>query len=272
MAEQRPGSLEQGGARILVIDDEEVVHLSLRRILGRHGHQVDTELDAARGLQRLVDASYELIITDLMMPGLDGIQLLQALRARGSSVPVLMITGYPTIRTAIQALRLGAVDYVAKPFTQKELMAPVRRALQRSADPPDADESAPATAPDADGIEGPKTQLAVGDRCCLPAHAWAVYEQDGTLRIGIAATFLRQVGEIESLRLPSKDDLVEQGRVGIWIITPSGDEHGVYMPLSGVVVEVNAVAQPDAVRADLWLVRLVPDNLDRELPVLVQAG
>ncbi len=124
-------------ARILVIDDEEVVHVSLRRILGRCGHHVDAELSAVAGLERLADEEpYDLVITDLMMPEMNGIELLRQLRERELEVPVLMITGYPTISTALEALRLDAMDYIAKPFTRQELLAPVNRALRRGAATP----------------------------------------------------------------------------------------------------------------------------------------
>lgn len=117
------------GCRVLVIDDEEVVLKSLRRTLERHHHYVDLALSSSSALERLAQHDYDLVITDLMMPEMNGIELLHRMRSLNLSIPVLVITGYPSIPTALESLRLGAVDYVPKPFTRKELMTPVNRAL-----------------------------------------------------------------------------------------------------------------------------------------------
>ena len=130
---QEPGAC--AGSSILVIDDEEIIHNSLGRILGRQVHQVDAVFAAHEALDRLGAKKYDLVITDLMMPDINGIQLLETMRTKGYEVPVLMITGYPTIRTALEALRLGAVDYVSKPFTRQELLGPVNRTLRRGSAP-----------------------------------------------------------------------------------------------------------------------------------------
>jgi len=252
---------KQAAARVLVIDDEEVVHRSLARLLSRRGHVVDAVFDAQEGLNRLAEGSYDLVITDLMMPKMDGLELLEALQARHITVPVLMITGYPTIRTAVQALRLGAIDYVAKPFTQRELMAPVNRALRRTADTSTSNEDRASLV---DGFEAPSVALSPGDRLSLPQHSWLVYQQDGTVHIGVEAAFLSRVGTVAGLRVPEPDESVEQGHVGFWLTGSDGEEHGVYMPLSGVVVEVNREVAPAGLLPTTWLVRLLPDNLDSE--------
>jgi glycine cleavage system H lipoate-binding protein len=115
-----------------------------------------------------------------------------------------------------------------------------------------------------DGFEAPTVELTPGDRLCLPQHSWLVYQQDGTVRIGVEAGFLSQVGTVTALRVPEPDESVEQGHVGFWLTGANGEEHGVYMPLSGVVVEVNREATAAGLQSATWLVRLLPDNLDRE--------
>ena len=258
---------QPSGARILVIDDEEIIHTSLRRLLGRQGHEVDAVLRARDALKRLDDNEYDLLISDLMMPEMNGIQLLEALRERGLDVPVLMITGYPTIRTAVQALRLGAVDYLAKPFTRKELLGPVSRALRRIASA-EADTSSPARF--SDGIDAPDTGVQPGDRFFLREHSWAVFRQDGTMDIGVEPSFLRAAGEIASTEVPSPGDLVEQGHVAITLTTTNREIHGVFMPLSGQVVETNddPVNLPGEIDDSTWVVRIIPSNLEFELELL----
>lgn len=268
---QEEANNDVAGGRILVIDDEEVVHLSLRRMLGRKGHEVDTELSATGALDKLAANDYDLVISDLMMPEMNGIELLEHLKDRNDTPPVLMITGYPTIRTAVQALRLGAVDYIAKPFSRQELLGPVNRALRRTR--PSKPSTSEPTATDGDGFATPSTTPLPGDRFILRGHAWAVYQQDGTMEIGIEATFLESIGEISGAQLPVESSLVEQGHTGFRLTTASQEEHSVFMPLSGSVVAVNrdAEAEPRRIAESTWLVRIVPERLDEEIELLERA-
>ena len=268
--EQSPAEPDEAAvekAHILVIDDEEVIHASLKRILGRQGHDVDTVLTAAEGLELLKHEVYDLIITDLMMPEIDGIELLERVRELDLSIPVLMITGYPSIRTAVQALRLGAVDYLAKPFTRQELLGPVNRSLRGGAE----GEAEPTVEEAAEGSTEP-VRLQPGDRFHLRKHSWAVYQQDGTMRVGIQPSFLDGIGRIRTVDLPEETDLVEQGFTGIRLETAAMEEHGVFMPLSGQVMAVNADAlqQPEAIGPDTWLIRLLPVNLQGEIGALIR--
>jgi CheY-like chemotaxis protein len=261
-----------GGSRILIVDDEEIIHDSLKRTLGRQGHRVDAVFGAPEALERLSSREYDLVITDLMMPDVNGIQLLQSMRAKGHEVPVLMITGYPTIRTALEALRLGAVDYLSKPFTRHELLGPVNRTLRRGAAPvPGSPAEGSRVAPS--GSELPELDLAPGDRFYLREHSWAVYQQDGKMKMGIEASFLDHIDSLTSLEAPCESDLIEQGFVGFRLRTKAGELHNVYVPLSGQVVEVNqsALDDPASIRADTWLVLVQPNRLETELPLLLRS-
>lgn len=266
--ENDPG--EAPKARILVIDDEEVVHVSLKRILGRRGHQIFTSLTAQEGLEIIESEQLDMVITDLMMPEMNGLELLEELKNRDIEVPILMITGYPTIKTALQALRLGAVDYLAKPFTRKELLAPVNRALRRQASGRDPKSIVPG--PGQDG-KPPSEQslLQPGERHHLRRHSWIVYQQDGTVEVGIEPSFLNNVGSVNAVELPGREELVEQGYVGLRLENTDGEEHGVLMPLSGRVIAVNvdAAEAPQSITPRTWLVRVLPDRLESELPLLV---
>ena len=119
--------------RILVIDDEAVVCLSCQRILGALGHAVEYRQSALDGLSAAVGGEYDLILLDLMMPELDGLEVLKRLREQGVSSEVVIITGYGTVETAVEAMKRGAADYVAKPFTPDELDMVVRKVAERSA-------------------------------------------------------------------------------------------------------------------------------------------
>jgi len=257
-------------AMILVIDDEEIIHVSLRRILRRQGHVVEAVLSAKEGLDRLYKKDYDLVISDLMMPEMNGIELLERMKRDGIEVPVLMVTGYPTISTAVKALRLGAVDYLAKPFTRQELIGPVNRALRRSAAELERTSTTGEFPTITDGLKAPEVDLCPGDMFYLREHSWAVFRQDGAMDVGIEQSFLGSVGTIDAIEAPHDGDLVEQGYVSIKLTTDSGEVHSVFTPLSGQVVEVNtaAIETPEAVDATTWIVRLLPTRLDDELDML----
>ena len=117
------------GRRVLVVDDEEVIVESCRAILERQGCLVDGELDGTRGRERALRGKYDLILLDVRLPGADGLEILAAVRERRSDLEVIVITGHSTIETAVRAVKLGAFDFVPKPFTPEELLSKVRAAL-----------------------------------------------------------------------------------------------------------------------------------------------
>jgi CheY-like chemotaxis protein/glycine cleavage system H lipoate-binding protein len=258
-----PGEKIKDTTSVLVIDDEEIVHASLRRILTRFGYEVEAVFSAHEGLALLEQKKFDLVTVDLMMPEMNGIQFLEQLGEKNIQLPVIMVTGYPTIQTAVQALRLGAVDYIAKPFTRKELLSPVQRALSQEGD----DAPMPGVAG-----EAPKTaDLKPGVGAVLPRHAWAEFQQDGTFLVGVDQSFMRIFDQVTSVSLPDEMDLVEQGYIGIYLRNENDEEHGVAMPLSGQVVEINKAVQqePSSYDADTWLIRIIPSHLDEELGRLV---
>jgi len=253
-----------GEQRILVIDDEEVVLASLRKVFLRIGCSTDTALTAREGIDLLDKGEYDLVVTDLMMPEMNGIELLRNLQSRGNTVPVIMITGYPTISTAVNALRLGARDYISKPFTRKELLSPVMRALrQDSGDGPSTFDGG-GSVPDAGSLE-PGTVFLV------PHHSWARFEQDGVFQVGVDDSFLSAVGRLSSVFLPHVGDILSQGSVGIRLTNEGGEEHGVVMPLSGQVMAVNdeAFGEQEGIMAETWLVRVLPSHLESEIKNLL---
>jgi DNA-binding NtrC family response regulator len=134
MAEQEPHQKESTNPyRILVIDDEAVVCLSCARILSSDGYQVECKQRPEEGLRAALSGEYDVVLLDLVMPDLTGLEILGQVRAAGISSEVVVITGYSTVQTAVEAMKLGAADYVSKPFTPDELRLIVRKVLERSA-------------------------------------------------------------------------------------------------------------------------------------------
>lgn len=121
------------GRNILVIDDEPVVCQSLRRILGRQGHRVEQALEPDEGLEKIAANGYDLVLLDLRMPGRDGLDVLTTIKQRWPETKVIIVTGYASIESAVEATRRGATNYVAKPFTPEEIVRATREALEEEA-------------------------------------------------------------------------------------------------------------------------------------------
>lgn len=119
---------------ILVVDDDTELCSMLREFFRQRGFGVECETDGVRGLSRAVTESFDLLILDVMLPGVDGFQTLDTLRKK-SLMPVLMLTARGERGERIQGLQLGADDYLPKPFDPEELLARVRAILRRAAPP-----------------------------------------------------------------------------------------------------------------------------------------
>ena len=124
-------NIDPARVSIMVIDDEEVVLESCRRILTRTGYAVETAVDSREGLKKVLDQSYNVVIVDLMMPDVNGMEILKAVKEQCPETEVIMITGYSTVQNAVEAMKLGATDYVPKPFNPNELDVVVEKALEK---------------------------------------------------------------------------------------------------------------------------------------------
>ena len=118
-------------ARILVVDDEEIVTRSCLRILGDGEYQVEAVQDGLEALRRIEENHYDVLILDIMMPIMDGLEVLRRVKEAHPDIDVIMVTGLSQIDTAVRSMKLGAFDYLPKPFDPDELKLVVHRALER---------------------------------------------------------------------------------------------------------------------------------------------
>ena len=117
-------------ANILVIDDEEVVRRSLQRALDGPDCHVELASDGLAGLSLMGRGPVDVVLLDLRLPGMDGVAVLDAIKRRWPETEVIVITGFPAVDTAKQAMRLGAYDYLAKPVGPDEVIHAARSAVQ----------------------------------------------------------------------------------------------------------------------------------------------
>lgn len=117
--------------KILVVDDEEVVRRSHLRTLERARCNVEAVRDGVEALQAMEAGPYDIVLLDLRMPGMDGMSVLKAMRERWPESEVIVITGYPCVETAKEAIRLGAYDYLAKPVAPDQVIDVTEGALRQ---------------------------------------------------------------------------------------------------------------------------------------------
>ena len=118
-------------ASILVVDDEEIMREILDALLAREGYHVRLAASAAEGIELARSVPFDAVILDVMMPGMDGITALEELKKLDEELPVLMITAFASVETAISAMKRGAFDYITKPFKNDEVLVVVRNAVER---------------------------------------------------------------------------------------------------------------------------------------------
>jgi DNA-binding NtrC family response regulator len=119
--------------KALVIDDDQFVVARVNRILSEEDYEVDGSLSGQKGLEWAIQKNYDVILTDIRMPDIGGMLVLRDIKRAKPSLPVLIITGYATVRSAVQAMKLGAADYIEKPFTPEELLKAVDTAIESGA-------------------------------------------------------------------------------------------------------------------------------------------
>lgn len=117
--------------KILVVDDEEVMRSLLCDVLGEVGYKVVAVSSGEEAIEKIQQDQFSIAITDLKMPGMDGIEMLKKVKAINSDLCVIMITAYPSVESVIEVMREGAYDYIVKPFNVEEIKLVIRRAEER---------------------------------------------------------------------------------------------------------------------------------------------
>ncbi|MEK6645412.1 MAG: response regulator [Candidatus Firestonebacteria bacterium] len=115
---------------ILIIDDEQEMIDALRNILEQDGYTVTATTDGVSALKKVENNNFDVVLLDVRIPGMDGIQILEQIKKTNKNLPVIMVTGYGDTKTSVQAMKLGAFDYISKPFNYEELINLIEKAVQ----------------------------------------------------------------------------------------------------------------------------------------------
>lgn len=249
--------------RILVVDDELPVCKSVAKAIAGE-YEVDTALSAEEALEKQSESEYDVIVTDLMMPGLSGMDLLKTLGDMGSATRVVMITGYPSVKTAVMSIKLGAFDYIPKPFTPEDIRSPVTRALASRKPVTGSGAGRPQpTAP-------PEGAYSISD------NSWARVEDGDIVRVGVHDSFLKAIKDPVSVEMPKVGDMRYQGEVCVRVVDSAAGVHRVWTPVSGRVKDVNRrVGESishlvDDPYGEGWIIMLEPTHLEEDLKRLTQ--
>ncbi len=241
-------------ANILVVDDEAVVCGSVERILKRNGHETECVLTAKEGLDLMQNRDFDLVITDLMLPKMSGMDLMQIIHDKKPSLPIIMITGYATVKNAVQALKIGAFDFIPKPFTPEELRSAVTRALERSR----LKKESISPLPDTRNMYG------------IPEHSWIKID-NGEGVAGVDPVMLKTISKVISIEFPFKGDELSQGGICARLISKNRKIYAVWSPLSGKVTDVHYRLNQniDKLETDAygegWLLKIEPTLFDEEV-------
>jgi len=122
-----------GKKKALVIDDEQVILDSVSKVLTDEDYEVDVSLSGLEGLEWAIQKDYDIVLTDVRMPDIGGMKVLRDIKRAKPALPVVIITGYATVKSAVQSMKLGAADYLEKPFTPDQLLKAVVSALDIAA-------------------------------------------------------------------------------------------------------------------------------------------
>jgi len=231
---------------ILVIDDERVVCDSVNRILSREGFRVEQQTHPREGLAWAISRNYDLILLDLKMEEMDGIQLVHSLRKSKPDLPVIVVTGYPSIDTAVESFRMGISNYILKPFTPEEIIQSVRKAIpmeQAAAAVPEGVKFVPSAPP------APWT--AASDRLVFDGFAWVQPGKEDTVRIGSLIPQLKKGMKIRGVRTAGLQEMVYAGFPLVELHFEQGQRTVVPSPLTGRVLSYN----PDLMKKPAYLYR-----------------
>lgn len=259
-------------AKILAVDDEEIILSSFRKILVLAGYSIDTVERGSEALGLIRRNDYDFIFTDLKMPEMDGVELTRAAKHLRPDIDVIVITGYASIETAVETVKLGAMAYLEKPFTEDELLEFLKTALikrQDSLEEP-MGHIIRLIKPGVDESKSRSVLNVPAGVFVSPQHAWAKIELSGEVRIGPDDLIRKVFEKIDHVSLPKPGSEIKKGQA-LFSIKCGDFEMDIPSPLSGKVTSVNSehtehpewlVIKPFELS---WMCGIEPSNLANEL-------
>ena len=262
-------------AKILCVDDEDVILDSFRKILVLDGYSVDTVSAGAEALNLIKSHHYDFVFTDLKMPEMDGVEVTKSVKFLRPDIDVIIITGYATVETAVDCMKLGAMDYVQKPFTEDELLEFTKKSLIKRQDRIQKQLKPRVHITHLKEDE----KLYIGE-FAIPGgvflsegHTWASVTQDGTVRIGLDDFAKKLIGKIDDVEFPNLGMTITKGQQ-LFSIKQGKKSIQFNSPVSGQVAKVNQTVMDNIGNLEFstygnnWICTIDADKLDIELSKL----
>lgn len=262
-------------AKILCVDDENVILDSFRKILVLDGYSVDTVTSGYQALNLIKSHHYDFVFTDLKMPEMDGVEVTKSVKYLRPDIDVIIVTGYATVETAVDSMKLGAMDYVQKPFTEDELLEFTKKSLIKRQDRIHKQLKPRVHITHLSEEE----KLNVGE-FAIPGgvfisegHCWAAIAQDGTVRVGIDDFAKKLIGKIDDIEFPNLGMTIKKGQP-LFSIKQGKKTIQFNSPISGQIAKVNHDLGDNIEALDYsayeknWICVIDADKLDTELSQL----
>jgi CheY-like chemotaxis protein len=251
---------------ILVIDDEQVILDAIKKITSFEGYSSHLSLSANEALENIKNNEYSLILCDIMMPDVDGFELLSVLRQKRITTPIVITTGFSTLDNAVKALYEGAIGFIPKPFSIEELISIIKRGVEygkifnKKRKTPSI-----------------KNRVSVDFVPCPPKYfrlgydSWLSKAEEGLVKIGITDLFLKSIGLVKEIEFFNTEDNIYQGGTCLKILDNKDSLHQVLSPVSGKIIDINEkiVINKTLLEKDPyfsgWIYKVIPENLEHEL-------
>jgi len=253
---------------ILVVEDEPVVLSAIRKIIEAENLRMDEALNGDIALSKLSRESYRLVVTDLMLPRISGLDLITVIKKDHPCVPMIVITGYATLEKALQTFLLGSFDFIPKPFDTETFLAVIYRGLNYSRfiqqRGPEAHAYIPVTA--ADNLSDSEEIV-----YCLGCHSQIKPLEDGTVLVRAGGTFSNMIDSLKNLEIVISNDEILQGKCCAQFLTQDGLINRFWAPISGRIKAYNEDLEKNVhlINSDPydkgWIFKVTPTNFREEL-------
>lgn len=259
-------------AKIICVDDEDVILDSFRKILVLDGYAVDTVNSGPEAINLIKSNHYDFLFTDLKMPEMDGVEVTKAVKYLRPDIDVIIITGYATVETAVDCMKLGAMDYVQKPFTEDELLEFTKKSLIKRQDRIQKQlKPRVHIAHIAEEEKLSKGEFAIpGGVFISESHCWAAVGQDGVVKVGLDDFAKKLIGKIDKIDFPNLGMSVTKGQT-LFSVKQGNKIVQFYSPVSGQVKSINHDLAEDLDVLDFtpyeknWVCSIDADKLEVEL-------
>ncbi|MGB2906742.1 MAG: response regulator [Candidatus Aminicenantaceae bacterium] len=258
---------------LLIVEDEPVVLSAIRKIVELEQLSMDEALNGEIALSKLKRNTYKLIVTDLMLPRISGLDLIQAIKKDQPCVPLIVMTGYATLEKALQSFKMGSFDFIPKPFDTETFLAVISRGLNFSQWIHTGGPEQRVFVPIPDSLSmGISSDIVY----CLGCHAQVKLQENRTALVRVGETFPNMMDHLTKLEMVVSNQEIMQGKCCAQFITGDGLINMFWAPLSGKIEAYNEELEKNIQMINTdpydkgWIFKITPSNLKEELKHLMK--